>query len=281
VPRTSFDPRMHGFAFANTFEFDEAERQHLRKTFARYLLWGGVLGAVVGGLLGVLIVPFFIPGAVVLGLIGAILVPLCVLALRKQLESHLAPHYGLCGGMCFVVLDFYSANRPVPRGQGANDQPAPGTRLHGYIWKRQMASIFSDGARFMAWLISLNYVPPAWPFGGGPARLLARSKREWQTLKTSVDAGQPVPIGLVRDARNIYDNHQVLAIGYDEVDEAQRTVYLYDPNCPDRESTIRVHFGEELLDGRESCGAAAPLRGFFCETYAPADPGDAVEQPGG
>ena len=144
-----------------------------------------------------------------------------------------------------------------------------------------MASIFRDGARFMAWLICLNYVPPAWPFWGGPAGLLARSKKEWQRLKTSVDAGQPVPIGLVRDARNVYDNHQVLAIGYDEGDGAQRTIYLYDPNCPDRESTVRIHFGEQLLDGRESCGVTAPLRGFFCETYAPADPGDAVEPPGG
>ena len=100
-------------------------------------------------------------------------------------------------------------------------------------------------------------------------------------MKTSVDAGRPVPIGLVRDARNVYENHQVLAIGYDEVDGTQRTIYLYDPNCPDRESTIRIHFGEQPLDGRESCGVAAVLRGFFCETYAPADPGDAVEQPGG
>ena len=272
MPQTMFAPQMHGFGFANTFAFDAAERRHLRQTFARYLRWGGLLGAIVLGLIGAFLPPFGIVGATVFGLAGALLVPLSILAVRKLLERHLAPHYGLCGGMCFTALDYYRTNRPIPRGQDASERPAPGTGLHRYIWKRQLDSIVRDGARFLAWLIILNHVPPAWPFGGGPAWLLARSRREWQKLRASIDAGDPVPIGLVRATKHIYDNHQVLAIGYDEVGETLGTIYLYDPNCPNRRATIHIQFGERLLDGQESCGEAAPLRGFFCEVYTPSDP---------
>jgi len=145
-------------------------------------------------------------------------------------------------------------------------------RLRNYIWARQLDSLVSDGARFMLWLIRLSYLPQSWPVRGGTAGLLARSKEEWKKLKASVDAGDPVPIGLVRETQNVYDNHQVLAIGYEEVDEAHGTIHLYDPNCPDRKTFIRFEFGNQLLDGREDCGASAPLRGFFCETYTPVDP---------
>lgn len=266
--QTAFDPQMHGFAFANTFTFDGAERRHLHQTFARCLPWGGLLGAVLLGLIGAFLPPFGIVGAAVFGLVGVILAALGILALRKLLERHLAPHYGLCGGMCFTALDFYRASRPIPRDQEANGRPAPGAPLHRYIWKRQIDSIVSDGARFLAWLIILNHVHPAWPFKGGPAWLLARSRKEWQKLKASIDTGDPIPIGLVRATKHVYDNHQVLAIGYDEVGEARGMIYLYDPNCPNRKSTIHIQFGEQLLDGQESCGEAAPLRGFFCEVYS-------------
>jgi len=277
MPQTTFDPAVHGFAFANTWQLDEEERRQLREIFAPYLLWSGILGAVVFGLLGALLVPFVIPGVVALGLIGAVLFPLGILILRRELERHLAPGYGLCGGMCFAALDFFNAKQAIPRGQGVNDQPAPRTHLRGYIWKRQMNSIVSDGARFAAWLFNLNYVPPAWPLRGGSDRLAARSRKEWEKLKAGVDAGDPVPIGLVYATKHITDNHQVLAIGYDEENQAQSTIYVYDPNCPDTRSTIRLQFGEHALDGGGSCGTGPPLRGLFCEIYAPADPTEALE----
>jgi len=259
MSRTAFNHERHGFAFVNAWEFDDAEREQLRESFARYLTWGAVLGAAVFGPAGILFVP------------------LGIRALRKELERHLSPGYGLCGGMCFTALDFY--HRPdlhIPRGWHRDDRPAPRTPLRRYTWKRQVESIVSDGARFMAWLIALNHIPRFWPCRGGPAWLLARSKAEWQKLKTSVDAGNPVPIGLVRDAKNVYDNHQVLATGYEPVGDTQGTIYVYDPNCPDKESTIRFEFGEHKLCGTESCGTSQPLRGFFCETYTQSDPTEAI-----
>ena len=258
MTQTMFDPHIHGFAFVNRWEFDEEELQQLHKTFASYLTWGTIVGTATFGLL------------------GALFIPRGIRALRDAMESHLSPVYGLCGGMCFTALDFYKAGRPLPRGQHRDDQPAAGTDPRRYLWKRQLKSLVSDGARFMAWLIALNYVPPAWPFQGGSGWLLARSKREWRKLRATIDRGEPIPIGLVRDVKNIYENHQVLAIGYDEVDETHGTIYLYDPNCPDRVSTIHIEFGERQLDGRESCDPSVRLRGFFCENYGFSNPPEFV-----
>lgn len=249
MPRTSFDPRVHGFAFPNRWTLEDEERQQLDRIFVDYFTRRDFLGPV-----------------------GDLVIPLGVRALRKQLESHLSPGYGLCGGMCFVALDHYMAGLPLPRGQNADDHPAPVSHLRTAIWERQLDSLVSDASRFLAWLVTLNYIPSAWPLQGGAAWLLAHSMEEWRRLKASVDVGRPVPIGLVRDTKHVYDNHQVLATGYDQADGTHGTIYLYDPNCPDQESTIRVEFGPLLLNGQESCGALAPLRGFFCETYIPRDP---------
>jgi hypothetical protein len=256
VRRTSFDPQVHGFAFANSWKLEGAERQHIYGDFIAYFVQRRLLGP-----------------------LGAWLAPFVVRSLRGQLERHLTPQYGLCGGMCFAALDFYvrEGAPPFPRGQHASDNPAPGTPLRRYIWKRQLDSLVSDGARFLIWLVILNYVPSGWPFRGGPRWLLARSKREWGKLKASVDEGRPVLIGLVRATGNVYENHQVLAIGYEEADEANGAIILYDPNCPDRASIISIRFGAQQLDGQESCSADAPLRGFFCETYSPSEPAEALE----
>jgi hypothetical protein len=80
----------------------------------------------------------------------------------------------------------------------------------------------------------------------------------------------------VRDTEDLFSNHQVLAIGYDVEGEETSTVHLYDPNCPNRVSTISFTFGEEVLLARESCGGVAPLRGFFCDHYEPHDPSAAL-----
>ncbi len=252
--RTGFDPRVHGFAFANRWTLDEVERRDLSDQFATHLIRRGLLGP-----------------------LGPLIIPPVVRLLRGSLERHLAPGYGLCGGMCFVVLDFYRAGLPLPRGASPDDHPPPGTRLRSYIWQRQLDSLVDDGARFVAWLVRLNYVPHAWPLRGGRAWLLARSREEWRKLKAGLDAGRPLPIGLVRKTDNVYDNHQVLAVGYEETDGAQGIIHVYDPNCPDADSVIHLDFGRRALHGHESCGQGPSLRGFFCETYAPQDPAGIVE----
>jgi hypothetical protein len=86
-----------------------------------------------------------------------------------------------------------------------------------------------------------------------------------------------VPIGLVRDVRELFQNHQVLALGYEEADPAHGTIFVYDPNCPGKEAQIQLTFGERALEGLESCWPGGPpVRGFFCEAYRPVDPRGAL-----
>ena len=68
---TTFDPGTHAFAFVNSWQFDEAERQRLHDMFDGYLKWGTVLGAAS------------------FGLAGALLVPLGIWALRNKIEKEL------------------------------------------------------------------------------------------------------------------------------------------------------------------------------------------------
>lgn len=259
--KTTFDPKAHGFAFANSWAFEPIERQRLRDLFGSYLTWGTVLGAAT------------------FGLAGAALVPIGMTALRKKLESGLGQGYGLCGGMCFAALDAYLASAPLQGGTHAHDHPAAGTPLRSYLWKRQVQSLASDLPRFLAWLILLNYVPSSWPFKGGRGRLAALSEREWNLLRRRLDTGRPVPLGLVRDSTYVFDNHQVLATGYDQEGAGRGTIHVYDPNCPDVESTIHLAFDQEQSVFKESCTTSMPLRGFFCETYNRLDPGKALAAP--
>ena len=254
LQHTAFDPQRKGFAFPNTFHLDEAERRYLGQDLTTYFLRRGALGP-----------------------LGPLVVPRVVKLVRSRVERHLGSVYGLCGGMVFAALDFHYAGLGLPRGRHAHDQPAPGTPLRRFIWRRQLDTLLNDALRFVTWTALLTRVGQRCPFGGGPSRLLARSRKEWRRLTTALDAGQPAPIGLVRDARNVFENHQVLAVGYEQLDERHATLFLYDPNCPGQEASIALEFGEHMLDGRESCPAhAPPLRGFFCEAYTPVDPAEAM-----
>jgi len=246
--RSSFDTHEYALPFANSFPFDADERIFLRESFKSLMVSGAAVGVLFFG-------------------IGIVLVPLALLLTRRIFERNLSPVYGLCGGMCFAALDCHRVGIPMSRLFGRLERPMPGSPLHRYLWKRQLDSWASDGLRFVVWLVFLNHVPARRPFGGGAAWLKRRSQREWRKLKAFLDAGQPMPIGLVRDRKNLYDNHQVVALGYDEVDDTHARIRIYDPNCPGGESTIELHFQADALDGRESCGGSVPLRGFFVERY--------------
>jgi len=255
MPKTAFVPETDGFAFGNWWEFTEAERRWLHAEFAKALTLGQILGTAA------------------LGAAGSIAVVPGIRAIRKRIETTLSEAaFGLCGGMSFAALDYFRSPRSVPRGNGPRDWPPPGDPLREHIWLRQVDSFVSDLARLYAWVILLNYVPKSRLAGGRAGGLLARTKKEWDKLKTEVDAGNPVPLMLVRDTKDAFENHQVLATGYEPTGTNQGVIYLYDPNCPDRESTIDVDLSGSQLDAEESCAADHPLRGFFCQRYAPKDP---------
>jgi hypothetical protein len=258
MPKTTFDPAIHGFAFGNSWEFTAVEKQRLRETFAKYLTWGGVLSALT------------------LGPVGAVLTLFGIRAIRKAIEAELSQEsFGLCGGMSFAALDYFYSPLQVPR----ESQPPLGPPLRTYLWDRQVHSFESDLARLCAWVILLKHVPSSWPFRDVTARLLAWTEGEWETVKAQLDGGHPVPLMLVRDTPDPFENHQVLAIDYDDGETPnQVTIYLYDPNYPydpqetGKESTIVLEFDERLRSVRESRVERPVLRGFFREAYARHDP---------
>jgi hypothetical protein len=256
---TNFDPQVHGFPFVNFWEFDDIEREQLR--------------SIIEGRLSRLREK----GGAVFGRLAAVIARRAITPIRDRLEEGLEPGYGLCGGMSYAALDFFRSGIGVPRDADSGTRPASGTRLRGYLWKRQLRSFFGDLDRFLVWMVWLKYIPSAWPFRGGPAWLVRQSREEWAKLKASIDAGDPIPLGLVRDSTSVFDNHQVLAIGYEEKDEDQGIIFAYDPNCPAQVSTVHFVFGGTALTAEESCPGSQALRGFFCEDYDPTEPRQGID----
>ncbi|MEK6225568.1 MAG: hypothetical protein AABM40_04650 [Chloroflexota bacterium] len=252
MPRTAFDPAVNGFAFTNSFQLSGEERAKLSAELAsaidQSLRSLGPLGL----------------AARVTGMRDR---------LAQLLVSAVPDNYGLCGGMAFAALDYFRTEASLPRGQGANDQPPPGSPLRLYLWQRLLEGWVLNGARFLEWTARLHFLPRQWPFDGGPAALRNRSRDAWRLVRVHVDAHDPVPIGLVGELVDPFQDHQVLATGYEPGSETAGTIYTYDMNCPESEQTIMFDTSCETLVAAESCPRVGnPLRGFFCETYLPLPP---------
>lgn len=250
MPSTSFDPATDGFAFVNSFGLTPDERAGLT---------AGLATAIDGALLS-------------LGPIGlAARLTGVKTKLAQLLISAVPDHYGLCGGMAFAALDYFRAGAALPRGDGPNDQPPPGSPLRLHLWRRLIESWVANGATFIEWKARLDYLPRRWPFDAGPQALCDRSKAAWRTVRQSVDAGQPVPLGLVGALSDPFLDHQVLAIGYEPGSDVAGTIDTYDMNCPGTTQTIAFDLSSGTLQATESCSRDGnPLRGFFCERYAAA-----------
>jgi len=252
VPNTAFDPQVHGFAFANSFQLKSDERAKLIAALATAI--DGALGAL--GPLGL--------AARIFGVRDK---------LAQLLVSAVPDNYGLCGGMAFAALDYFRAGRPTPRGTGPADQPPVGSTLRLYLWQRLLESWTSNGVTFLEWIARLNLLPGWWPFGGGPKALRDRSRDAWRTLRRRIDAGDPIPIGLVGEAADPFLDHQVLAYGYESKTDLTGTIHVYDMNCPGAGQTIDIDLTADVLSSIESCPRPGnALRGFFCESYTAGTP---------
>lgn len=143
---------------------------------------------------------------------------------------------GLCGGMAYTALDYYNAKMPITR---QTHRPAVNTRLHDYIYDRQVNSL-SDNADKWAEL-GFN------PFGARNGEffnwgLQGFNGGRLQELRAKIDRGQPVPLGLWHYDGHAGGDHQVLAIGYDTgryggdlgQHRGDLKIYVYDPNHPGR-----------------------------------------------
>lgn len=153
---------------------------------------------------------------------------------------------GLCGGMVFAVLDYWTHGVLPPAD---TTPPASGTPLFNYLVRRLIDSwdLPSGPATY------LKLMNPLFPDGDdrlGPFTVHGRgwrmAVREWPAIKAEIDAGNPCPLGLVKlksaNPLDLGKNHQVLAYGYDQAGTAV-TLWLYDPN---QSNTDQVALGFDI-----------------------------------
>ena len=128
---TDFEPARDGFAFRNSWRFDDRERQVIRslaEEASRDAL--RMLAPNRGSLLDRLGVDE---------------------AIGRLAASTLPDSYGLCGGMAFAALDYFQADAEIPRGAGPDDIPTratvQGAALRSYLWDRLIDSLEANLAR--------------------------------------------------------------------------------------------------------------------------------------
>lgn len=253
MPMTGFRPNRNGFAFRNSWRFDDHEREVLRELAHKASRNALRVMAPIGG--------------------GALDAAGVDEAVAKWASGAVPASYGLCGGMAFGALDYFKSGADIPRGSGSDDIPTretpEGAALRSYLWARLIDSLELNLTTFLEWMVRLHLVPDVLFLNGGADALRDDTREEWAKLKRHLDEGEPWPIGLVGATRDPFNNHQVLACGYAHGSE-RATVYVYDMNCPGRTNTVRISLRGDGLDGSESCSSSkrGVLRGFFCERYS-------------
>lgn len=171
--------------------------------------------------------------------------------------------HGLCGGMCFAVLDYLQAGKPVPSLESVAEI---GPDLLRYLRDRQLDSLSLPlgVAKVFEWMMRDD--EDVW-------RLTA--EKEFPKLRKRLDQGKQTVLALirVRGLDNPTMNHQVLAHGY-KFDETTKDleVYLYDPNYPGQEPMLSMNLAnpEQGINAAQSSGES--LRGFFVVNYRPQTP---------
>lgn len=199
--------------------------------------------------------------------------------LASVLGTAIPSRFGLCGGMCAAALDFYLADLPIPLDTAT---PRQGSPLFDLLLQRQTDSLGPNIAavtKFIAWMASPDR---------GPQGTHALSARELDALRAHLDAGTPVPLGLVfgrADGKTLlWENHQVLALA---IDASGVRISIYDPNFPDDDQIALVltptneaatpgdadhpipGVSTERVSGR---GRRTPVRGFFLMPYQAKSP---------
>jgi hypothetical protein len=164
---------------------------------------------------------------------------------------------GRCGGMTYAALDFFNARIPVPPIQ----RVPYGLALGDYIWERQTHSAMDSLDKWLIMPANSQQQLNTWMIQDEMPKLMSR-----------IDAGQPVPIGLIpREGMGIENGHQVVAHAYDRTGPDSWNVHVYDCNAPmipcsltvSRGGLVHEHAGGSLLDWRML---------FVKEGYRPAPP---------
>ncbi len=174
-------------------------------------------------------------------------------ALEKLIDTSKTAH-GLCGGMCFTVIDHFRAHKPVP---AANQVPERDTRLYEYLAKRQMASWGTLSTQVLRYVQWMSY---------SDEKAQQESVESWEELRQRLDDGDLTVIGLVyndfTETLRVWDNHQVLAYGYTIQPQGTILIHVYDPNHPGNDE---IHIRARPITLKE--GPGKEVKGLVCGQY--------------
>jgi hypothetical protein len=187
---------------------------------------------------------------------------------------------GLCGGMIYAALDYYVAGLNIPQIPEKHISLRYGSPLHGlvfdYFGKRLFNSFnIPDGVWNYIELMNPRF--PDFRASKGRFRMTPRSRawrmirQEWPIIKSKLDGGLPVPLGLVRIKSNevlrLGENHQVLAYGYDLVGD-ELTLFIYDPNFHHNDNiSLRLNIGDPTRKVQVNYSDNKPVFCFFQSDY--------------
>lgn len=261
-----FRPSIDAFAFDNSWTLSSDENDHLTSDM---LSAASVAVAAVAE-----------PFAAAYGLIGiavdviasAILTPIVS---RLLIGAGINPGFGLCGGMAYAALDYWNKNWVVPCGPGPerpDPTTPPGAELRDYIWKRLIDSLATDAHRMLETMLIEKTLP------GGDSLMLDQTNDEWGIIRRHLDAGQPWPFALIGPSFLPFDNHQMLAIGYDDLGNSRMRIKVYDSNNPGKVCNLEIDLSSTNL-GRSydaNAGSWWPLKAMLAHAYSPRTPPIAV-----
>ncbi len=179
----------------------------------------------------------------------------CVKVMGKEVCGPLS----LCGGMSLSALRRYKRSIPV--------EPFS-NKVHQELEKAQ-GDTMSAGVMltFAEWSVI-----PSKPGMLKPHTIGYRTEKAWPHIKGALNAGNPIVMGLVRvndddvkrNPKAVFDNHQVLAIGYRVNDSTgESNIYVYDPNHIGIRPIISFNpnLPNSQINARQSTGER--VRGFF------------------
>jgi hypothetical protein len=160
--------------------------------------------------------------------------------------------YGRCGGMTYAALDLFLAQQPTP---ATTELPADNTPLARYLLDRLVDSWVSPSAmRFVAW----STRDDAW--------VHEMTGSEIDVLVAALQAGQPVPLGMISAASraDVSNNHQVLAYAVERDANGVARISIYDNNTHDQRVTLTW---DPNVIGVTATNRDHPWRGLFVHTY--------------
>jgi hypothetical protein len=212
-----------------------------------------------------------------------------------------------CGGMAFAGYDFYLLGWLVDDRLGTTSQP-PNSVLSDYIFSRLLDSLDSNAGTFLFWFAVLHLVPTltnvavgtavggvGGPIGSafgaylanhldlfgsvGRKALLKFSKSEWPRIKGALDGQAACTVGCLFENSNFpTDDHQLLAVGYEDYGDGTATLMVWDNNEGPTQRSVGLDFRSDELKASNFLNDK-PLKGIFLENYSPARPPDSLRLP--